>query len=99
MLPTVKENLQSTILVNKHRESDVDSKTIIIVIIIKLRISSLRSGWPSPILDIMLSNVLVFLLPKTFKLFGFPIFWLWVYLMKIILEKRRAHYIIYLRFH
>lgn len=25
---------------------------------------------------------LVFLLPKTFKLFGFPIFWLWAYLMK-----------------
>jgi len=64
MLPTVKKNHQSTILVNKHRQSDVDSKTIIIVIIIK----------PSPILDIMFSNFLVFLLPTTFKLFGFPIF-------------------------
>jgi len=26
------------------------------------------------------------LLPKTLKLFGFPIFWLWVYLIKVIQE-------------
>ena len=32
-----------------------------------------------------------FLLPKSFKLFGFPIFWLW--LMKVILEMCHAHYI------
>jgi hypothetical protein len=29
---------------------------------------------------------LVFLLPKTFKLFGFLIFWLIAYLMMVILE-------------
>jgi hypothetical protein len=26
----------------------------------------------------------VFLLPKTFKLFGFPVFWLWTYLMNVV---------------
>jgi hypothetical protein len=37
--------------------------------------------------------------PKTFNLFGFPIFSVWAYPMKIILETRRAHYIRYLRFY
>ena len=32
-----------------------------------------------------------FLLPKTFKLFGLNIFWLWVYQMKVIPETRLAH--------
>jgi hypothetical protein len=31
-----------------------------------------------------------FMIPKTFKLFGFHIFWLQVYLMKIIPETRLA---------
>jgi len=29
--------------------------------------------------------------PKTFTLFGFQIFWLWVYLMNVIPGTRRAH--------
>ena len=33
------------------------------------------------------------------KLFGFPIFRLWAYPMKIIPETRRAHYVWYLRFY
>jgi hypothetical protein len=33
---------------------------------------------------------LVFLLPKTFKLFGFQIFRLWAYLMKVIPGTRRV---------
>ena len=41
-------------------------------------------------------NPLVFLLPKTFKLFGFLFFRLWVYLMKVIQETCCAHWIIYL---
>ena len=40
-----------------------------------------------------------FLALKDFKLFGFLIFWFWEYLMKVIPEKRRAHYIWYLRFY
>jgi hypothetical protein len=32
-----------------------------------------------------------FLLPQTFKLFVFPICWLWVYLMQIITETCRSH--------
>ena len=31
----------------------------------------------------------VFLLPTTFKLFGFSNIWLWAYLMKVIRETRR----------
>jgi hypothetical protein len=33
---------------------------------------------------------LVFLLPKTFKLFDFPIFWHWSYLMKVISRNARC---------
>ena len=33
---------------------------------------------------------LVVFLPKTFKLFGFLIFWFWAYFMKVITETRRA---------
>ena len=40
-----------------------------------------------------------FLLPKILKLFGFPIVWLWVYLMKVITETCRVHYHWYLRFY
>ena len=36
---------------------------------------------------------------KTIKLFGFPIFWFWAYLMKVIPEARHAHYFWYLRFY
>jgi len=38
-----------------------------------------------------------FLLPMTFKLFGFTIFWLWVYLMQVIPESRHGHWIRNLR--
>jgi hypothetical protein len=34
---------------------------------------------------------LVILLPNTFKLFGFPIFRFWAYLIKVIPETRRGH--------
>ena len=34
---------------------------------------------------------------RTLKLFGFPIYWLWTHLMKVITEKRRAHQIKFLR--
>jgi hypothetical protein len=34
----------------------------------------------------LINSLWLFLLPKTFKLFVFPIFWLWAYLMKVILE-------------
>ena len=33
----------------------------------------------------------VFLLPNISKLFGFQIFWLWAYMIKVIPETRRAH--------
>ena len=33
----------------------------------------------------------IFLLPKLLKSFGFPTFRIWVYLMKVIPETRRAH--------
>jgi hypothetical protein len=39
------------------------------------------------------------LLPKTFKLFGFPIFLYWAYMMKVIPETRRVQEIWYLRFY
>jgi hypothetical protein len=32
-----------------------------------------------------------FIAPKMLKLFGFPIFLFWAYLMKVIPEMRRAH--------
>jgi hypothetical protein len=32
-----------------------------------------------------------FIAPQNFKLFGFPIFPLWAYLMKVFPETRRAH--------
>ena len=43
--------------------------------------------------------VFVILLTRTFKLCGFPIFWLrtYMYLGKVISETRREHWIIYLR--
>ena len=45
------------------------------------------------------TNPLVYLLPKILELFDFPIFWLWVYLMKIVREKHRDRSIRYLRFY
>jgi len=42
---------------------------------------------------------LVYLLPETFNLFSFPIFWLWTYLVKIVSERRRTHQSRYLCFY
>ena len=42
---------------------------------------------------------LIFLLQKTFKLFGLQICWLWAYLMTVIAETHRVHLIWYLRFY
>jgi hypothetical protein len=39
---------------------------------------------------------LAFLLPRSFKLFGFPDFWLGDYMMEIISETRRGRWIKYL---
>ena len=39
------------------------------------------------------------MLPNILKLFGFQICWPWMYLMKVIPETRRAHWIWYLRFY
>ena len=36
-------------------------------------------------------NPLIYLLPKIFKLFSFPIFLLWAYLRKVIPEARSDH--------
>jgi hypothetical protein len=36
-------------------------------------------------------GLLVLLLPNILKLFGFPIFRIWAYLMKVIPETCRAH--------
>ena len=36
---------------------------------------------------------------SSFTLFVFPVFWCSAYLLKVILEARRAHWIIYLRFY
>ena len=41
---------------------------------------------------------LVYLFPKTFNLFDFPIFWLRTYRRKVTTEMHRAHEIRYLRF-
>ena len=41
---------------------------------------------------------LVYLFPKTFSLFDFPIFWLRTYPRKVTTEMHRAHEIRYLRF-
>ena len=59
--------------------------------------SSLVYRWYYPILSILIRSFGL-LLPK-FKLVGFPVFQFCLYLMKVIrAEKRRAHYIWYLRF-
>ena len=60
--------------------------------------SFLRQMWPYPILAILFMSF-SFIAPKTIKLVGFPIFWLWAYIIKIIVEGRRSHYIWYLRFY
>jgi hypothetical protein len=60
--------------------------------------SFLRQMWSYPILAILFMPF-SFIAPKTFKLVCFPIFWLWAYMIKIIVEGRRAHYIWYLRFY
>ena len=36
-------------------------------------------------------KVLWFYCSQNFKLFGFPIFQIWAYLMKVVPETRRAH--------
>jgi hypothetical protein len=46
--------------------------------------SSLMHSLPYPIMAILFR-------PVGFKLFGFPAFQLWAYLMKVIPETRRAH--------
>ena len=43
-------------------------------------------------------STLVFYLSKNFRLFVFPIIYLWVDLMKVIPDTSRAHWIGYLRF-
>jgi hypothetical protein len=48
---------------------------------------------------LLLSYFRLYLLSKLLKLFGFPIFWLWVYLMKVAPESCCAHLIWYLRFY
>jgi hypothetical protein len=53
--------------------------------------------WPWPILGILF-RPFGFIAP-TIKLFGFPIFWYWAYLMKVTPEKPRAHWIWYLGFY
>jgi len=45
----------------------------------------------NPRLQVMNNSPLVLLLPKTFNLFDFSIFWIVVYLMKVIPETRREH--------
>ena len=44
-------------------------------------------------------RALWFYCSQNFKIFSFPIFWLWAYLMKVIPETLRNHYICYLRFY
>jgi len=51
------------------------------------------------IFPILFIGPLVYLLPKLLKLFGFPTFRLWVYLLNVIPETCRAHKIWYLRFY
>jgi len=63
-----------------------------------LRFSSLRHIWPWSNLAILFLPIGL-MLSNTFKLFGFPIFWYWPYLMKVISETRRAHSIGYLLFY
>jgi hypothetical protein len=56
------------------------------------QVSLLQGFWISGV------GPLNLLLPKTFELFGFQIFWLWAYLMNVIPETCRVHWIWYLRF-
>ena len=60
--------------------------------------TSLRNRWPEQILAILF-RPFRFYCSQNFKLFGFPIFRFWAYLMKVIPEMRRAHYIWYLCFY
>jgi hypothetical protein len=55
---------------------------------IKLSFSFLRHRWSSPILSILF-RPFGFIAPK--KLFGFPIFWHWAFLMKFIPVTRWDH--------
>ena len=48
------------------------------------------SGIDKPLRVWLIFRALVFLLPKTFKLFDFPIFWHWTYLMKVISRNARC---------
>ena len=55
-----------------------------------LFIDDLRRSWLSCLCPF------IFLLRKTFKLFGIPIFWLWAYLMNVILKRvMRTNFNIY----
>jgi len=60
------------------------------LLLLKRRFFSLQHRWPWTILDILFIPF-EFLFPTTFKLFGFPIFWRWAYLMMVIPETRRAY--------
>ena len=58
--------------------------------------SILDKDFPSSIDDLsqfwlFCLSPLVFLLAKTIKLFGFQVFWVWAYLMKVIQEMHWAH--------
>ena len=46
---------------------------------------------PVSLWSVLFVKAEIFLLPKLLKLFGFPTFRIWVYLMKVIPETRRAH--------
>ena len=63
-------------------------------ILIKFRLSSLRHRWPYMILAVLFRSLLP--APKRLKLFGFPMFSHWVYLMKVIPETPRAHLMCYI---
>jgi len=56
--------------------------------------------WNSAISDFGYPVYIVCLIwSQTFKLFGFPVLWLWAYMMKVIPETCRVHLIGYLCFY
>ena len=75
----IRLNKQSNVLWLMH---SLFNSYLILYLLLKLRFSSLRHGWYQPFFAILF-RLFVFLAPTTFKLSGFPIFWLWAYLTNV----------------
>ena len=72
----------------------------IIEILLKVALNSINPQTQTiGMYSIDVTDIQVYLLPNTAKLFGFQIFWLWAYLMKVNPETCCSHYICCLPFY